>query len=188
MSQILDIRKRATGLGKQRALVLAAGAVAASVLALTALTAPASAATIRRTYDLGRGSCLLRDMGSLGSGGNSTITAPATRETSDWRYRVIAKRWTIVVHAVTGARLAEHYQGKRWLAPFGANSYPESTVDIPPRTSADDTPVKVQLVSAYYNPRTGALLEVDTGTASSYWIYKNGGFRVFKLRLPAISC
>ena len=46
----------------------------------------------------------------------------------------------------------------------------------------------MQIVSAYYNPRTGSLLEVDTGIAYSYWIYKNGAFRVYRLNLPAISC
>jgi hypothetical protein len=182
MQNILDISNK-----RIRTIAILAGIAAALTLALNATVA--SAATKYTNYDAGRGSCLLRDMGSLGSGGNSTISTPAgVAETSDWGYWVISKRWTIVVDAVTGRRITERYEGAQWLAPYGWNSLPVRTVDIPSRSTTDYGLVKVQLLTAYYNPTTNELLEVDTGTASSYWVYKNGAFGVYRLNQPAISC
>jgi hypothetical protein len=169
-------------------LLIVAGALA---LTLGAYAGTAGAATPKPTtwnyYDSGRGSCRLRDMGSLGSGGNSTITDTGLNLRNTDPYWVTTYKWTIVIDAVTGDRLAEYYVGSVNVSPNGGWAvFQQDTRDIPPRSVSHYHPVKIQDVVAIYPYGTTVLEEVDTFTASSYWIYHNTGY--FHDNIPALSC
>jgi hypothetical protein len=161
-----------------------------TVMAVAGAFASAARATEYNTSDIGRGSCRLRDPGAFGTGGPSTITAPDTTWTNfafpghSW---VTVKAWTIVIDADTGARKNTNYDGPVTVSATATQqvNVPSVTLDIQ-RSVSDYFNAKIEVVLATYDYYSGALLEVDTGIASSYWLYHNGGY--FHDNVGVLSC
>ena len=188
MTHALDIARKPA---QQRSGLIRLLVTAAAIASLVSVYAATAGATDYRYYDIGRGECRLRDMGSLGTGGTSTITAPVSTWSSfaypghSW---VTVKAWTNVIDANTGQRRAEHFDGALTIPATASQSVTVSsvTLNIPDRSVNPFFFARVQVVLATYDYYTGALLEVDTGNVFSYWLYHNSGY--IRDNVPVTSC
>jgi hypothetical protein len=147
----------------------------ATIVALAGAFASAAGATDYNTYDIGRGSCHLHEMGGMGSGGNSNITTPASTWTNfafPGHSKVTVRVWTIVID-VNGNRKNTYSNGAVAVpaTTTAQVNVPSTTLDIP-RSLSDFYNAKIEVLVASYDYYSNALLEVDTGIASSYWIYQ----------------
>ena len=188
MTHALDIARKPR---LQRSRLVRLLLTAAAVASLVSVYAATAKATDYHYYDLGRGECRLRDMGAFGTGGPSTITAPASTWTNfafpghSW---VTVKAWTNVIDANTGQRRAENFDGAVTIPATASQSVNVSsvTLNIPDRSVNPYFFARVQVVLATYDYYTGTLLEVDTGNVFSYWLYHNSGY--IRDNVPVTSC